>query len=270
MRIVTLIENTAPHGLAEEWGLSLYIEYRGKKYLLDSGETGRYIENAKALGIDIAQIDSAILSHAHYDHAGGMETFFAANGKAHYYVRQGTGENCYLKYLFASKYIGLAEGILARRKDRITFVAGDFKLDEGVYLIPHRTQDLEAIGKRSHLYIKRDGRLLPDDFAHEQSLVFETEKGLILLNSCSHGGVCNIVNEARSIFPDKPVYAMIGGFHLFGKKKRELFKIAQDIKAANIPLLYTGHCTGKKAFDILHAVLGDSVKSLTTGTEITF
>ena len=268
MRIVTLIENTAPKGLKEEWGLSLYIEYGGKTYLLDSGETSSFALNARALGVDLAQVDDAVLSHAHYDHAGGMEAFFRINSKAKYHLRQGAQENCYMKVLFAKKYIGLEQGILEKRKDRIAYASGLVQLEEGVTLIPHNTTGLTAIGKKAHLYVQRDGRLVPDDFAHEQSLVFETEMGLVILNSCSHGGVCNIVNEVREALPGKPVYAMIGGFHLVHKGRRELESIAKEIKAVHIPLLYTGHCTGEKAMDILKSVVGDSVKTLHTGMEI--
>ena len=75
MKIVTLIENTAPENLIAEWGLSLLIEYRGKRYLLDAGGSKRCAENADRLGVPLSEVDAAILSHAHFDHSGGLEAF---------------------------------------------------------------------------------------------------------------------------------------------------------------------------------------------------
>ena len=63
---------------------------------------------------------------------------------------------------------------------------------------------------------------IPDDFMHEQSLVLDTDKGLVILNSCSHGGAANIINEIKTTFPDKNVYGLIGGFHLFNKTEEEI------------------------------------------------
>ena len=73
MRIVTLIENTpgAP-GCAHEHGLSLYIETGHHTLLLDTGATGAFADNAAALGLDLSRVDTVVLSHGHYDHAGGL------------------------------------------------------------------------------------------------------------------------------------------------------------------------------------------------------
>ena len=76
MRITALMENTAPEGaLRCEHGLALHIEHGGKRYLLDAGATGALLDNAAALGIDLAAVDAAVLSHGHYDHAGGFPAF---------------------------------------------------------------------------------------------------------------------------------------------------------------------------------------------------
>ena len=64
MKVTVLMENTALEGcgLTPEHGLSLYIEYRGKKLLLDAGATEKFADNAQALGVDLAAVELAVLS----------------------------------------------------------------------------------------------------------------------------------------------------------------------------------------------------------------
>ena len=89
MKIVTLIENTACcEAFSCEHGLSLYIETEHHKILFDAGQTGAFADNAQKLGIDLAAVDIAVLSHGHYDHSGGMERFLEINQKAKIYVNQ--------------------------------------------------------------------------------------------------------------------------------------------------------------------------------------
>ena len=86
MKITALLENTASDCcMMTEHGLSLYIEAQGKKILFDMGQTDLFYKNALTLGIDLAEVDIAILSHGHYDHGGGLEKFLEINKKAPVY-----------------------------------------------------------------------------------------------------------------------------------------------------------------------------------------
>ena len=95
MQITVLIENTSNCSLCAEHGLSVYIEYNGMNYLLDTGASDTFSKNAQELGISLADIDIAFLSHAHYDHSGGFEEFFKENSKAPVYLQGTSAENCY-------------------------------------------------------------------------------------------------------------------------------------------------------------------------------
>ena len=172
-----LIDNITKDDLICEWGLSFYIEYKGHKILLDTGASGNFAENAKKMGIALEEIEYGVLSHAHYDHADGMPAFFRENKNAKFYLRKGAGENCHgKKNFFMYKYNGIQKGILDNYADRIEYVEGDYELLDGVYLIPHKVQGLEKIAKKADLFIKENGKMFPDDFGHEHSLVFDTEK----------------------------------------------------------------------------------------------
>ena len=94
-----LIDNITKNELISEWGLAFYIEYEGQKFLLDTGASGNFAENAKSLEIHLGEIDYAVLSHAHYDHADGMPTFFGQNETAKFYHKT---ESIHTVSLFAS------------------------------------------------------------------------------------------------------------------------------------------------------------------------
>lgn len=270
MKATVLVDNIAKEDLQGEWGLCIYIEYEGKKILLDAGGSNLFLTNAQKLGLSIEDVDYAVLSHAHYDHANGMTGFFEHNQKANFFLQETAAENCYSKYLFFYTYIGLPKHILTDYKDRITFAKGDFELMPGVYLIPHKTPGLEQIGKRERMYQRTNKKGTWDNFSHEQSLVFDTDKGLVIFNSCSHGGAVNIVNEVSRTFPDKKVYALIGGFHLFNKSGEEIREVAKKLNDTGVSYVCTGHCTRGRAYNILSETLGDKLHRLHVGLEMEF
>lgn len=269
MLVKVLIDNVSKDELVSEWGLAFYIEYEGHKILLDAGQSAGFADNAKKLGIDLKEIEYGVLSHGHYDHADGMPTFFAHNEKASFYLRKGTAETCYgKKNRFFHHYNGIKKGTLKTYEDRIVYVEGDYELTKGVYLIPHKTLGLEKIAKKANLYVREHGRWYPDDFAHEQSLVFDTPKGLVIFNSCSHGGADNIINEVAATFPEKEICALIGGFHLYKASEDYIRELAKRIRGTGILKVVTGHCTGEEAYKLLKEELGDTLEQMYTGMTI--
>ena len=268
MKAVILIDNLTRSALKKEWGLSVYIEHDDRKILLDTGASGVFAENADALGISLENIDAGVLSHAHYDHADGMEEFFSRNTEAPFYLRKGAGEDCYGKKLIFYRYIGIHRGFLNRFRDRIRYAEGREEILPGVFLLPHTTPDLSQKGKKAGMYVRREGCWHPDCFDHEQSLVLDTERGLVVFNSCSHGGADCIIHEIQEEFPGKTICALIGGFHLYESSEKEIRRLAENIRETGIRQVFTGHCTGEKAFMILQDVLGESVHQIYTGMEI--
>ena len=89
MKITCLAENTTSRpDIEAEHGLSLYIETNGKKILFDMGQGELFIRNAKRLGIDLSDVDIAVISHGHYDHGGGLRSFLEINKKAPVYISE--------------------------------------------------------------------------------------------------------------------------------------------------------------------------------------
>lgn len=270
MKATVIVDNIKNEALGGEWGLCVYIEYEDKKVLLDAGSSKLFAENAEQMGISLADVDYGVLSHAHYDHANGMVQFFKENDHAKFYIRSACRENCYSQKTYYKKYIGMPKGILKKYRERIVYAAGDCAVAKGITLVPHKGEGLEAIGRKEKMYLKVKGGWKPDNFAHEQSLVFDTPKGLVIFNSCCHGGAANVINEVAATFPDKKVLALIGGFHLYNKTEDEVRELAAKIKETGIQHIYTGHCTGEKAFEILKEELGECVQQLCVGLVMEF
>ena len=87
-----LMDNLAGDGFIGEWGLSIWIDHEGRNLLLDTGSSGRFVENAKRMGVALETVQLGVLSHAHYDHANGMDAFFDVNDHARFYLRSGAAE----------------------------------------------------------------------------------------------------------------------------------------------------------------------------------
>ena len=266
MKVSVLVDNNDGAGLKGEWGLSFYIEYADKTVLLDAGLSPLFAVNAEKMGLDLNKVDLAVLSHAHDDHANGLDRFFELNDHAKLYVAQGCEENCYDRHGIRFKYAGVPRGIMTRHEDRIVKSGPDMMISDGIRLLGHSTPGLEKLGRMEKMYLKQGFmRYIPDDFRHEHSLVFEMGDGVVVFNSCSHAGADNIINEVMKAYPGKRINAMIGGFHLFNKSDDYVRAFARRVGDTGVEAVYTGHCTGQKAWNIMHAELGDKVHALKTG-----
>ena len=166
MKMVVLVENSSRCRLCAEHGLSVYIEYEGKTYLLDTGATALFAENAKELGIDLSEVDTAFLSHAHYDHSGGFEEFFKENDKAAVYMQEASAENCFYRTEGKDKYIGIPQHLLENYKERFRPLNAVCEVEKGVWVVPHFTGGLDEMGRRAHMYRKIGEEFIADDFAH--------------------------------------------------------------------------------------------------------
>lgn len=240
MKITALVENTCQSGaFSVEHGLSLYIETKNHKILFDTGQTSLFAENAEKLGINLQAVDALVLSHGHYDHGGGLETFLTLNTKAPVYATRQAFCACYNGI---EKYIGL--NMALKDNERIVFVDDACIIDEGITLSTQndkeRTCNMQSVG----LSVEKNGRFFPDDFCHEQYLLIEEDGKKILFSGCSHKGVLDI---ASWFCPD----VLIGGFH-FSKLPLDetLAGYARILNGYNTTF-YTCHCTGVEQYSYM-------------------
>lgn len=263
MKIQVLIENTGSQPeLVCEHGLSLYIETGSHRILFDAGQSDSFAANAAAMGVDLAQVDMAVLSHGHYDHGGGLAHFLQINHQAPVYVSAHAFE-CH--YNAADKYIGLDPAL--QQEKRLIPVAGDRVLDDSLSLHTCAHHPIYVPADSFGLTAAYEGQRIPDDFRHEQYLLVREGERKILFSGCSHRGILNIV---RWFEPD----VLVGGFH-FMKLDPTVPVQRQRLEAAAEELLrhrtryYTGHCTGVAQYALLKQRMGDRLQYLSTGCSVT-
>jgi 7,8-dihydropterin-6-yl-methyl-4-(beta-D-ribofuranosyl)aminobenzene 5'-phosphate synthase len=267
MKITVLMDNLSPRELVHEWGYSLYIEYNHRTYLLDAGSSNKVFTNANRLGIDLAGVDDAILSHAHFDHSRGFTHFFEINQKALFVVSRKVDSNCYSKVGLFNFYVGLPKKLMPNTFNRQVFVDDVTELSTGVYAMRHQKREEQT--RSANLFRQKvNGKYIEDCFNHEINLIFDLPQGLVVCNSCSHFGVVNIIEEVKKAFPNKRISTFIGGFHLAFEKPEVVREIGLALEKENLDAIYTGHCTGEKAFVILEKILSPKISETQVGETI--
>lgn len=281
MKITTLIENDLAQGidnLKAEFGLSLYIESAKQKILFDTGSSGKFIDNAKALGIDIGSIETVVISHAHFDHTGGLKRFLKENKQAKVYISEHVKSDYYYRPIsLIKKYIGIDKEMLEENMDRFVFVEANLELMQGVNIITDIKHNYKKPSDSKNLYAKKGKTFEKDSFNHELMLTVDDGGRIFVITGCSHNGILNMVDTVKQTKPDSEII-VIGGFHMFNpitkgmsEKKQDVIDIASIFKYdSNISKIITGHCTGKKAYKVLDSVLEEKLTVMNTGSSFEF
>lgn len=270
MKIVTLLEDTARRpGLAAARGLSLYVETARHRVLFDMGPDASFLNNARALGIDLSAVDAAVLSHGHSDHGGGLADFCRINSTAKIYLRR-EALGAYFAVLPGQepRYIGLPRQ-LAALSERMVFT-GELERLNGELTLFSAVEDnpsLRAFAPK--LQEKTREGFRPDGFAHEQHLLVEENGRAALLAGCGHLGIVNTLRAAERLLGRRPD-VVFGGFHLFelepeAPESEALIAATAAELARGSTVYYTGHCTGDWAYERLRETLGERLRPMDCG-----
>lgn len=261
MKITVLCENTSDNAaLSAEHGLSLYIETDMHILLFDMGQTALFADNARALGKDLGRVDTAVLSHGHYDHAGGIKAFLAENSHAPLYLNENAFGNYYNG---AEKYIGMDKSLADN--SRLHLTGDELRIDKQLSLYSCNERARKHKTNPYGLCERKNCGFVPDSFLHEQYLLIEENGKRVLLSGCSHKGVLNILEWFK---PD----VFVGGFH-FTKldangEGAEVLNQAAEEMLSYPTVYYTCHCTGVEQYEHLKNRMGERVSYLSTGKTI--
>lgn len=272
MLIKSLSDNIAYNDkFLNEHGLSIYIEVNDKKILFDTGASDVFIKNAQKLKIDLETIDYLIISHGHYDHGGGLEEFLDINSKAKIYLQKNAFNDFYsMQENNTTKYIGLDKSFI--KNERFIFIDNEFEINDFLTIFSKVTEKVLFPSGNKNLLVFKDGKLIEDDFSHEQYLIVKGTNKTALFTGCSHKGIINIINECKKTYNEDINY-VIGGFHLFSHSKDIVEDVSNIEEYAsklleNDILYYTCHCTGEEAYKTLKKKMGRKISYLYSGMQI--
>ena len=176
IKISILFDNyVIKKGTEAGWGFSCLVEGTEKTILFDTGADGEILlSNIDNMNVDITKTDLLVLSHNHYDHTGGIKSVLSRNPNIPAFILASFPKN-----------FGETTGI-----KKINRVDKPTEICKNVFLAGEMSDQIK-----------------------EQSLIINTEEGLVIITGCSHPGIVNILKKAKEIF-NKNIFLVLGGFHL--------------------------------------------------------
>jgi len=272
LRIQLLSTMLADTGIGE-WGFSALVTVDGHKILFDTGaRPDTVLINAKELKLDLSGVEEVILSHNHDDHTGGLvtlrRTFSKQNPAAisRAYIAPGIFDN-----RRASSRPGETNTMLATKAEyeaaggKFILHPGPTELFPGVWLTGPVPRKYPEKNWSPGTLLETPSGFIEDNLPEDQSLVFDTDQGLVLLSGCGHAGVVNTLEYARSTVRKAPVYAAIGGFHLFRLDDAKLEWTADKLREFGLENFMGAHCTGIEAVYRIRQLLGLSRQACSVG-----
>ena len=271
LKVTILSTMLADEGIGE-WGFAALVESDGHRVLLDTGARPETVlSNARDLKVDLSDVKEVILTHNHDDHVGGLLTlrreFMKKNPEALSVAHVGRG----IFYSRPEKDGEEGNPMLAIRRDYQAMGGKFVEHDQPAELFPgawlsgpvprtYPEHNWSVKGK-----VETTDGLVEDTIPEDQSLILNTPKGLMMVTGCGHAGVINILTFAEKEFPDTPVYAVVGGVHLFPATDQQIDWTADKLKGFGLSYFVGAHCTGIEAVYQIRQRAGLSRQSAVVG-----
>jgi 7,8-dihydropterin-6-yl-methyl-4-(beta-D-ribofuranosyl)aminobenzene 5'-phosphate synthase len=269
LKVTILSTMLADEGIGE-WGFAALVEADGKKILFDTGARPKTVlENAKELKIDLSGVQEVILSHFHDDHTTGLMTLCRELSKSN---------------PAALSRVHVGKGIFLERRGHdqnpMISMKKDYEATGGKFIVHDKPEEILPgvwlTGPIPRVYPEKNYPAgvevatgegwVEDNLPEDQSLVFNTSQGLVLLAGCGHAGIINTLEYARKFIRPAPVNVAIGGFHLYNAKDEQLDWTADKLKEFQIAQILGAHCTGIESVYRLRQRLGLSRHNCVVGT----
>lgn len=246
-RIRIICDNSAGplSGTLGEHGFAALIERDGDSILYDTGGGLTLLHNAQRMNLDLRRVGQVILSHGHYDHAGGLWPLLQSCGPKRVLAHPGIFTRRYSVREGVHKAIGIpySEEFLTGIGASFCYSDAFREVAPGIFLtgeVPRLTRFEQG---DAALFCDPSG-CQSDPIRDDQSLVIATRKGLLLLLGCCHAGVVNTVEHARLQTGVNEIYGVIGGCHLAFSSQAQIDAAVQALARYGVKKICAGHCTG--------------------------
>lgn len=251
--------------------------------LFDTGPEGAiFIRNCANLGIELGEVECIAVTHGHWDHMAALPAAIDAivqqGGKVTVHVNPGMFNERAIK-LKDGTIIPVAKVPLPGEMEVLgaTVVnnSADRLLLDGHFYYSGEIPRVTAFEKGRADHLSRSGpdsAWEPDPLLMDERMLVARVRhlGLIVFSACSHAGIVNVCTEVRSLFPEIPIYCVMGGLHLGGVMERIIPDTVEGLRPFKIKNIITGHCTGWRALHALAGAFGDTVSQSAVGTTYTF
>ncbi len=247
-----IIENNSCRpGISAEHGLAVLVESGGRKFLFDTGQGPLLAANAAAMHINLADIETVVLSHGHYDHGGGLFLFRESRPRIILADKMALGPRFAVRAGERPREIGIK--LPDELVDKITIYPEPTKIIPGVVFLGRipRYYDFEDTG--GPFYLDPHGKN-EDPLLDDSALLIETGKGPVLLTGCAHSGICNIIRHAAEFSGSSGFQAVLGGMHLLTAGPERLVKTIKIFREFDVKEVGPCHCTGAPGRTALAAV----------------
>ncbi len=268
--LTILVDNHTSDGrLQAEHGLSIHLAGRGRTILFDAGQSEQALQaNAKALGISLEDVQAVVLSHGHYDHAGGLPAVLRASRTPAVYAHP---------QAFAPRWsqkpgLPLKEVSNPHKRQKLQAYGAAIRPVQSPEPLEDWLVLSGPIGGNSwgveQFVVRREDELVPDDFEDELCLLVQGQHGWGVVTGCCHRGLANTLRTARFVIRRAPIVAVIGGLHLRRVPHEDLDEVLTVLAGFGQPALYPCHCTGDAAIRYLETRYAGEVHAVSAGSRI--
>jgi 7,8-dihydropterin-6-yl-methyl-4-(beta-D-ribofuranosyl)aminobenzene 5'-phosphate synthase len=255
---------------------------KARTVLFDSGpEDYAFERNVTRLGADLGVVESIVLSHGHWDHAGAM---LLALGM----IRSRNGGRTVPFYahpgMFVTRAVRAPNGSM-RLMDNVPDVQelSDFGAEvivtreaqevlDGLFYVSGEIPRVSGFERGLPGQMKRTASgWEPDELLLDERwlAVDVAGKGLVVFSACSHAGIVNVCRHARATFSDRPIHMIMGGLHLAGPNEAIIPETVAALKEFDIRTIAAGHCTGWRAMTALANAFPNALAPIAVGKQFT-
>ena len=247
-RLTILGDNSeAQSGVKAVWGFACLVEAHGHTVLFDTGADPAALKhNLAAMKVGPSKIEAVVISHYHPDHTWGAPGLGTLSGVRVFIPRRFEGRPMTTAALRSA---GLA----------LVPVSQTTALFDGITV----TEPLHFEGRISMGTTDQGST----DELWEQCLTVDTPVGLVVIVGCSHPGILSMLEQIRRQ-SGRPLYLVIGGFHLLGQSDTEVHQIATAMQGKGVAYVSATHCTGEAAARVFRDVFRDRYVSAGVGAVI--